>query len=77
MIRRLLALLSIAAFAPAAWAADALTGEVHKQPLKVSAIVMFVVFVGATLCIVAEVFKSNFSFFLTSPWRGGLFDIEG
>ena len=33
MIRRLMALLSIAAFAPGAWAAEALTGEVHKQPL--------------------------------------------
>ncbi|WP_260957033.1 cation acetate symporter [Pseudomonas citri] len=51
MIRRLLALLSIAAFAPGAWAAEALTGAVQKQPLNVSAIVMFVVFVGATLCI--------------------------
>ena len=43
MIRRLFAALGLAAFAPALWAADALTGEVHKQPLNVSAIVMFVV----------------------------------
>lgn len=50
MIRRLMALLSIAAFAPGAWAAEALTGEVHKQPLNVSAIMMFVAFVGLTLC---------------------------
>jgi len=59
MIRRLLALLSIAAFAPAVWAADALTGEVHKQPLNVSAIAMFVVFVGATLCITYWASKRN------------------
>ena len=51
MIQRLLAALGIAAFAPAVWAADALTGEVHKQPLNVSAILMFVAFVGATLCL--------------------------
>ena len=51
MIRRLMALLSIAAFAPGAWAADALTGEVQKQPLNVSAILMFVAFVALTLCI--------------------------
>jgi len=51
MIRRLMALLSIAAFAPGAWAADALTGAVQKQPLNVSAIIMFVAFVGATLGI--------------------------
>ena len=41
MIRRLLAFFSVAAFAPSLWAADALTGEVHKQPLNVSAIIMF------------------------------------
>jgi cation/acetate symporter len=51
MIRRLMALLSIAAFAPGAWAGEALTGEVQKQPLNVSAILMFVAFVGVTLCI--------------------------
>lgn len=32
-------------------AADALTGEVQRQPLNMSAIVMFVIFVAATLCI--------------------------
>ena len=59
MIRRLMALLSIAAFAPGAWAADALTGAVQKQPLNVSAIVMFVAFVGATLCITYWASKRN------------------
>ena len=41
------------------WAADALTGEVHKQPLNISAIVMFVAFVGATLCITYWASKRN------------------
>ncbi|PTT88397.1 cation acetate symporter, partial [Pseudomonas sp. HMWF031] len=59
MIRRLMALLSIAAFVPGAWAAEALTGEVHKQPLNVAAILMFVVFVGATLCITYWASKRN------------------
>ncbi|WP_256674995.1 hypothetical protein, partial [Pseudomonas sp. FSL R10-0071] len=51
MIRRLLATLGIAALSQGVWAADALTGEVQKQPLNVSAIIMFLAFVGATLCI--------------------------
>ena len=51
MIGRLLATLGVAALAPAVLAAEALTGEVQKQPLNISAIIMFVVFVGATLCI--------------------------
>ncbi|MBN3861375.1 cation acetate symporter [Pseudomonas frederiksbergensis] len=59
MIRRLMALLSIAAFAPGAWAAEALTGAVQKQPLNISAILMFVVFVGATLCITYWASKRN------------------
>ncbi|NER61547.1 cation/acetate symporter ActP, partial [Pseudomonas sp. MAFF212428] len=59
MIRRLLATLAFGAFAPAVWAADALTGEVHKQPLNVSAILMFVAFVGATLCITYWASKRN------------------
>lgn len=49
------AALALAALVPALWApalwADALTGEVQRQPLNVSAIVMFVAFVGLTLCI--------------------------
>ncbi|MGL6247203.1 cation acetate symporter [Pseudomonas sp.] len=59
MIRRLMALLSIAAFAPGAWAADALTGAVQKQPLNVAAILMFVAFVGATLYITYWASKKN------------------
>jgi len=59
MIRRLMALLSIAAFAPGAWAAEALTGEVHKQPLNIPAILMFVAFVGATLYITYWASKKN------------------
>ncbi len=59
MIGRLLAALGIAAFAPAVWAADALTGAVQKQPLNISAIIMFVVFVGATLCITYWASKRN------------------
>ncbi|WGK92212.1 cation acetate symporter [Pseudomonas migulae] len=59
MIRRLMALLSIAAFAPGAWAADALTGAVQKQPLNMAAILMFVAFVGATLYITYWASKKN------------------
>ncbi|MDI3353916.1 cation acetate symporter [Pseudomonas sp. UYIF39] len=59
MIRRLMALLSIAAFAPGVWASEALTGEVQKQPLNVSAILMFVAFVGLTLCITYWASKRN------------------
>ncbi|MEH2920414.1 cation/acetate symporter ActP [Samsonia erythrinae] len=33
------------------WAADALTGDVQRQPLNVQAIVMFLLFVGGTLYI--------------------------
>lgn len=59
MIRRLLAVFGASLFAPAVWAADALTGEVHKQPLNVAAILMFVAFVGATLCITYWASKRN------------------
>ena len=41
------------------WAADALTGEVHKQPLNVSAIAMFVAFVAFTLGITYWASKRN------------------
>ena len=40
-------------------AADALTGEVQRQPLNISAIVMFVVFVTATLFITYWASKRN------------------
>ena len=59
MIRGLLATLGLAALSSGVWAADALTGEVQKQPLNVSAIIMFVVFVGATLCITYWASKRN------------------
>ena len=51
MIARLLAAIALTMAAPALWAAGALEGEVQRQPLNVSAIVMFVAFVGFTLCI--------------------------
>lgn len=59
MIRRLLATLGLAALSSSLWAGEALTGEVQKQPLNVSAIIMFVVFVGATLCITYWASKRN------------------
>ena len=59
MIGRLLATLGVAALAPSVWAAEALTGEVQKQPLNISAIIMFVLFVGATLCITYWASKRN------------------
>ena len=39
--------------------ADALTGEVKKQPLNISAIVMFLIFVGFTLGITVWASKQN------------------
>jgi cation/acetate symporter len=59
MILRLLASLALSAFAPLLWAGEALTGEVQRQPMNVSAIVMFVIFVGATLCITYWASKKN------------------
>ncbi len=59
MILRLLASLALSAFAPLLWAGEALTGEVQRQPMNVSAIAMFVVFVGATLCITYWASKKN------------------
>ena len=59
MIGRLLATLGVAALAPGVWAAEALTGDVQKQPLNISAIIMFVLFVGATLCITYWASKRN------------------
>ena len=54
MIARILSICGIVglmAVAPALWAAGALEGDVQRQPLNVSAIVMFVAFVGFTLYI--------------------------
>jgi cation/acetate symporter len=59
MIRRVLATAGVSAFASATQAADAITGAVQKQPLNVSAIIMFVLFVGATLCITYWASKRN------------------
>ncbi len=61
MIRhsKALAALTCSVFAPALWAADALTGEVQKQPLNVSAIAMFVAFVAFTLGITYWASKRN------------------
>ncbi|MBT9532328.1 MAG: cation acetate symporter [Pseudomonas sp.] len=59
MIARLLTALALSAFAPLLWAGEALTGEVQRQPVNVSAIVMFVAFVGATLCITYWASKKN------------------
>ncbi len=44
-------LLTIILFATALFAGGAVEGEVHKQPLNISAIVMFLIFVAATLGI--------------------------
>ncbi|MDE3737656.1 MULTISPECIES: cation acetate symporter [Pseudomonas] len=51
MIARILAVLGLMVVAPALWAAGAIEGDVQRQPLNASAIVMFVAFVGATLYI--------------------------
>jgi cation/acetate symporter len=59
MIRRLLASLALSVFAPLLWAGEALTGEVQRQPINIAAIAMFVVFVGATLCITYWASKKN------------------
>ncbi len=44
-------LLALLCYAPSLLAADALTGEVHRQPVNYQAIAMFVVFVAFTLGI--------------------------
>ena len=59
MIARLLTALGLFACAPLLWAGEALTGEVQRQPVNISAIAMFVVFVGATLCITYWASKRN------------------
>ncbi|PWC17715.1 cation/acetate symporter ActP [Brenneria corticis] len=51
MNTRFIMLFGLLASAPAALAADALTGDVQRQPLNIQAIVMFLLFVGATLYI--------------------------
>src|SRR5690606_3309442 len=61
MIRRILAACALLLVAPALWAAGALEGEVTRQPLNVSAIVMFLAFVGGTLYITYWASKRNTS----------------
>ncbi len=59
MIARILAACGLLAFTQAGWAADAISGAVQRQPINVSAIVMFVAFVGATLFITYWASKKN------------------
>ncbi|HBX56118.1 cation acetate symporter [Pseudomonas sp. UBA2684] len=61
MIARLLSAIGLMAITPALWAAGALEGEVQRQPLNTAAIVMFLAFVGATLCITYWASKRNTS----------------
>ncbi|MCU1717794.1 cation acetate symporter [Pseudomonas sp. 5P_3.1_Bac2] len=61
MIKRSLSALALLAIAPALWAAGAIEGDVQRQPLNVSAIVMFLAFVGATLYITYWASKRNTS----------------
>ena len=51
MIARILSTLGLLALAPTLWAAGAIEGEVQRQPLNISAILMFVVFVGSVRCV--------------------------
>lgn len=48
---QLLLTLLLGVFAAPSWAADAITGSVEKQPLNISAIVIFIIFVAITLSI--------------------------
>ncbi|TBU77198.1 cation acetate symporter [Phytopseudomonas daroniae] len=50
MIGRILSALALMALTPTLWA-DALTGEVQRQAVNTPAILMFLAFVGGTLCI--------------------------
>ncbi len=59
MIARILAACGLLAFTQSGWAADAISGAVQRQPVNVSAIVMFVAFVGATLFITYWASKKN------------------
>lgn len=51
MNARRLGILASLALSSSAWAAEGIGGAVQKQPLNIEAIVMFVLFVGATLYI--------------------------
>ena len=58
-MRRLSLAAALLALSPSLWAADAISGAVQRQPLNVSAILMFVAFVGATLGITYWASKRN------------------
>ncbi|MDR6229782.1 cation/acetate symporter [Pseudomonas sp. SORGH_AS199] len=58
-MRRLSLTAALLALSPSLWAADAISGAVQRQPLNVSAILMFVAFVGATLGITYWASKRN------------------
>ncbi|KUM44439.1 cation acetate symporter [Pseudomonas sp. EpS/L25] len=58
-MRRLSLAATLLALSPSLWAADAISGAVQRQPLNVSAILMFVAFVGATLGITYWASKRN------------------
>ncbi|KAB7670137.1 cation acetate symporter [Plesiomonas shigelloides] len=59
MILRPILLLAALGLPMFSQAADAITGDVQRQPINVSAIVMFLVFVGATLMITYWASKRN------------------
>jgi cation/acetate symporter len=61
MITRILTAVGLMALAPALWAAGALEGDVQRQPMNTSAIIMFLAFVGATLYITYWASKRNTS----------------
>lgn len=58
-MNKLCFMLLAALTANGAWAADAITGEVQQRPLNVAAVVMFFIFVGATLFITKWAAKQN------------------
>ena len=58
-MRPLLLASGLLALSPSLWAADAISGAVQRQPLNVSAILMFLAFVGATLGITYWASKRN------------------
>ncbi|MDK8266659.1 MULTISPECIES: cation acetate symporter [Pseudomonas] len=58
-MKRLSLTAALLALSPSLWAADAISGAVQRQPLNVSAILMFVAFVGATLGITYWASKRN------------------
>lgn len=48
---RFLTFVSTVVFSQAGWCTDTLEGTVEQQPLNISAVIMFLIFVGATLAI--------------------------